>query len=92
MKRIDWLLAGALFAALPASAADLPDPHSQGSVLVMGYCTECHGAPMPTSHTAVEWPQVVARMQNWRITKGVGEIPKKDVEPIIDYLKRHAKP
>ena len=91
MKRIDWLAASALLAALPASAADLPDRHSSGAVLLMGYCTECHGAPMPTSHVAAEWPQVVARMQNWRITKGMGEIPKKDVEPIIDYLKHHAK-
>ena len=92
MKRTDWLAAAAFLAALPAAAADLPEPHSSGAELVMAYCTECHGAPMPASHIAAEWPQVVARMQNWRITKGMGEIPKRDVEPIIDYLKRHAKP
>ena len=92
MKRIDWLAASALLAALPASAADLPDPHSPGAVLLMGYCTECHGAPSPAAHPANEWAQVVARMQNWRITKGMGEIPSKDVLPLVDYLKRHAQP
>ncbi len=92
MKRIDLLLAATLSVALPAGAADLPDPHSQGAALLMGYCSQCHGAPQPSAHVASEWPQVVARMQNWRITKGMGEIPKKDVEPIIDYLKRHARP
>lgn len=91
MKRIDWLLAAVLSAALPAAAADLPDPQSQGAALVTAYCTECHGAPSPAAHPAKEWAQVVARMQNWRITKGMGEIPKKDVEPLIDYLRRHGR-
>ena len=91
---IDWRVAlFVMMMGLPsARAADLPDPKSPGAALVMGYCTECHGVPLPSSHIGAEWAGVVARMQNWRITKGFGEIPKKDLDPLIDYLRRHGRP
>ena len=90
MRRIELLLACVLAAAASVNAADLPDPQSPGATLVISYCSQCHGLPNAASHSAQEWPSVVARMQNWRITKGFGEIPPKDVAPLTDYLKRHA--
>lgn len=71
--------------------AQLPDPDSPGAALVIANCTECHGLPMPSSHPAKEWAGVVRRMQNWRITKGFGEIPDKDLGPLIEYLKNHGR-
>lgn len=84
------LLAGCMPATLFAQI-ELPDQNSPGAALVTGYCTECHGTPSPDAHTAREWPFVVERMQNWRITKGFGPIPKKDIGPLIDYLEKHGR-
>ncbi len=75
----------------PSAQAGLPDQNSKGAALVMGYCTECHGAPNPSAHTSSEWAGVVERMQNWRITKGFGAIPDKDMGPLLDYLKQHGR-
>ncbi len=72
-------------------AATLPEPNSKGAALVTNYCTECHGAPYPSAHPAREWPAVVARMQNWRVTKGFGEIPEKDLAPLVDYLEKNGR-
>jgi cytochrome c5 len=83
------LLAGCTSGETGMQAATLPDPGSPGAVLVMTNCTACHGAPMPSSHPAKEWPAVVARMQNWRVTKGFDAIPGKDVKPLLDYLESH---
>ncbi len=90
---IDWRAACAFaFMAVcsqEASAA-LPDP-DPGAALVAGYCTQCHGAPSPSSHSAREWAGVVDRMQNWRVIKGFGAIPDGDLRPLLDYLKRHGR-
>ncbi|MHB1301170.1 MAG: hypothetical protein ACYCY8_09945 [Burkholderiales bacterium] len=95
---IDWraacvialLMAGCSQKAQVA-AAELPDQGSPGAALVTGYCTECHGAPSPSSHSAKEWAGVVERMQNWRVTKGFGAIPDRDLGPLLDYLKSHGR-
>lgn len=84
------LIAGFMPARLFAQV-ELPDPHSPGAGLVTGYCTECHGVPDPASHPAAEWPAVVERMQNWRITKGFGPIPDKDLAPLVAYLQKHGR-
>jgi cytochrome c5 len=49
---------------LPAgvSAADLPDPDSEGARLEARYCSQCHGIPSPATHSADEWPATVRRM------------------------------
>ena len=82
------LLAGCMPGALHAQ---LPDQNSEGATLVMTYCTECHGAPNPKAHPPGEWQGVVNRMQNWRVTKGFGAIPDKDLAPLVDYLKKHGQ-
>ena len=40
----------------------LPAPDSEGAQLLGRYCSQCHGVPGPGMHTANEWPNVVARM------------------------------
>jgi hypothetical protein len=34
----------------------------QGRKLLIGKCTNCHRAPMPSEHSAVEWPQKLDEM------------------------------
>jgi mono/diheme cytochrome c family protein len=63
--RRDQLLVAAAYIALPPSgitAADLPDPQSQGAQLVGTYCAQCHNLPAPGMHSATDWPSVVRRM------------------------------
>ncbi len=60
----ELLLASALVALPPAgfTAADLPDPESDGAQHVAGYCATCHTLPSPASHSATDWPGVLRRM------------------------------
>lgn len=54
------------------------------------YCGGCHGAPLPGSHVAREWPSIVARMQQRRISARLGPIPPEQLRDIIDYLQANA--
>lgn len=63
--RMDALLLASAKIALPPAgftAADLPEPDSQGAKLVAEYCTECHELPTPGAHSATDWPRVLRRM------------------------------
>ena len=40
----------------------LPEPDSEGAQILGRYCSQCHGVPGPGMHTADEWSNVVARM------------------------------
>ena len=64
LSRSDELLLAAANVALPpgASAADLPDPNSQGAQLLVRYCAQCHPLPTPVAHSATDWPSVSRRM------------------------------
>ena len=56
------------------------------------WCSDCHAPPMPTSHKAQEWPNVVARMQNHRITEGLAKIDDQSLGKLLEYLQNHAQP
>lgn len=65
LDRSDRLLLAAAKVALPpagVSPGDLPDPTSQGALLLMQYCGQCHSLPAPTAHSATDWPSVARRM------------------------------
>jgi mono/diheme cytochrome c family protein len=65
LDRSDQLLLAAAKVALPppgVAAGDLPDPTSQGALLLMQYCAQCHSVPAPTAHSATDWPSVARRM------------------------------
>ena len=44
------------------TAAQLPQPRSQGAQLAQRYCVQCHNLPNPAMHEAARWPSVVERM------------------------------
>ena len=63
--RMDALLLASAKIALPPAgftAADLPEPDSQGAKLVAENCVQCHELPTPGAHSATDWPRVLRRM------------------------------
>ncbi|MDH5315380.1 MAG: hypothetical protein OEW44_02765 [Gemmatimonadota bacterium] len=63
--RMDALLLASARIALPPAgftAADLPEPDSQGARLLVENCTQCHELPTPGAHSATDWPRVLRRM------------------------------
>jgi hypothetical protein len=71
--------------------ADYPDQQSRAFQIFARQCSQCHAPPMPTAHTAMEWPSVMARMQQHRIQRSLAPIMAQDMVVIRDYLIRHAK-
>ena len=79
----------------PARYPDLAQPAAEPFRLA---CSQCHVLPDPQRHTAREWPEVVARMQQnmqW-MNRVVGSQPDPDepqlrVEAIVEFLQRHAR-
>ena len=55
------------------------------------WCADCHVPPLPGSHSPSEWPGVVMRMQNLRVTNGMITIPDKEIDRIITYLQTRPK-
>jgi len=41
---------------------DLPQPESQGAILLQTYCSQCHALPGPGRHTSDEWQVVLDKM------------------------------
>jgi len=65
LNRQDELLLAAANIALPppnVTAADLPEPNSNGAQLVVQYCVQCHNLPTPGMHSATDWPSITRRM------------------------------
>lgn len=93
----DDLLLAATKVALPPTgytAADLPDPESQGAQYVVRFCSRCHAVPSPASHSATDWPVVLRRMwmRMGRIDPAYG-IPVAELGDqlvILDYLTANA--
>jgi cytochrome c5 len=77
----------------------LPEPQSQGALLLARYCSQCHNLPGPGTHTAEEWPAVVERM-NLRMQMMSGpnmmgmmiDSPNEsELQVILRYLQKHAQ-
>lgn len=83
----------------PLDPAQLPDPDSEGALLLQRFCTQCHNLPGPGMHTAEEWPAVVNRMnQRMRMMgrhgmmMGRNEVPShRQSAVILDYLQAYAQ-
>ena len=61
-------------------------------------CGQCHVLPDPQRHTALEWPRVVARMQEnmeWMnrvvASRPVPGEPQLRVDEILAFLEKHAR-
>jgi cytochrome c553 len=84
-------LAGCSGDSTPASSsASAEKSNRNANRTYLHYCSGCHGAPRPGQYTAREWPSIVARMQQRRISARLGPIPPQDLREILDYLQANA--
>jgi cytochrome c5 len=95
-KRLLWLMPLLLVACDSeqqgeSRRAALPDPESEGAQLMKSFCSDCHAPPMPSTHTAKEWPNVVYRMQERRRTKAYPVMDEHEQQMLLSYLKQHSK-
>ena len=89
---VGFLLFAAACSEGPSSTASPDGATTRADVnrAYLQYCGGCHGAPRPGSHTAREWPSIVARMQQRRISARLGPIPPEQLRDIVDYLQANA--
>jgi hypothetical protein len=69
----------------------LPSPESPEARAFQNICTQCHGLPDPTLHTAGEWPAVVERMRTNMRSMGKRVITEEEKKDVISYLTRNAR-
>ncbi|MFQ5344671.1 MAG: hypothetical protein ACE5DZ_01775 [Mariprofundus sp.] len=74
----------------PKQNVDYPEMGSQAFQNYRAQCSECHVPPMTTTHTAAEWPSVIARMQQHRVQRRMAPMPAAAVIAVRDYLVRNA--
>lgn len=60
----------------------------KGYDLVQSYCVQCHQPPHPTQHTAAEWPNVLARMEQYMKQQHRHVPTDSDRKQILDYLDK----
>jgi hypothetical protein len=80
------------------AAAQLPEPATRAAHLLEHYCIQCHKLAGPGQHTASEWPDTVARMQNlMQVASRFGGLlgsvqapTTAELNIIQAYLSRHA--
>lgn len=90
------LLASTKIALPPpgVAAAELPDPNSQGAQLLATYCAQCHALPVPSMHSATDWPGVIRRMwlrMDWLpADMGIAVPSPEERVVLLDYLNQHA--
>lgn len=68
-----------------------PQPSSQGAKLLKRFCSECHAPPFPSTHRAGEWPNIVLRMQQHRVSKVLTPMTKAQIRELTAYLQHNAK-
>lgn len=90
---------GGMMGGMPSAIgpAELPEPNAAGAKLLTQYCTQCHGLPSPTQHSASGWPATVARMNMRMQWMSNGNSPMNIKAPTDDelrtltaYLETHA--
>jgi len=83
------MMGGGMMRQMPIGNHSQPGPE-QGAQLFQRYCGQCHAPPATTAHTAQEWLEVVARMQQHMENQGKAVPDNDQLGEIIDYLQRHA--
>jgi len=63
-----------------------PHKTTQDKLILKKYCSQCHGAPNPDSHTPREWRSVMYRMQTHRQKRGFKKLNNKEFELVLRYL------
>jgi len=73
-----------------APVVTYPEPGSPALANYQNQCSQCHAPPRPTAHTAVEWPSVIARMQQHRMERRMAPMLASKMTMVRDYLQRNA--
>ncbi len=68
----------------------IPSPRTEGALLFVATCIQCHALPDPKQHTAQEWPQVVARMRQNMVTMGKSNPSEATTQAITRFLESAA--
>ena len=68
-----------------------PQPSSPGEKLLRQFCSDCHAPPQPDTHKAVEWPNIVFRMQQHRISKALTPMSEDQSRQLVAYMQKNAK-
>jgi len=74
----------------PKQVVDYPEMDSKAFQNYRALCSECHVPPRTTTHTAAEWPSVIARMQQHRVGRRIAPMAAAEVIAVRDYLVRNA--
>jgi len=69
---------------------DYPAADTAGARLLMSHCAACHVAPLPSAHSAAQWPAVLARMQMRMRSRGYPLLTPEELATLLDYLQAHA--
>jgi hypothetical protein len=67
-----------------------PDQGTPQATLYVEKCGQCHGAPLPSVHSANIWPSVLDRMQGRMKTNHVSPLTRQEMSIILGYLQQHA--
>jgi len=84
------LLLAACGESAPTQVVNYPEPGSPALANFQKQCSACHAPPRPTVHTAVEWPSVIARMQQHRMEHRMAPVQAVQLTMLRDYLIRNA--
>jgi len=67
-----------------------PDQESHAFQVYARNCSGCHVPPLPDAHSAIEWPGIIARMQQHRMESRMPAITPQAELTVRDYLAAHA--
>jgi hypothetical protein len=68
-----------------------PEPDSPQAALYLAKCGQCHGAPMPSAHTANVWPSILDRMQIHIKANNASPVSREEMSIILGYLQQNAQ-
>ena len=70
---------------------DYPDAGSVGEKALQKHCSACHGAPLPSTHSADEWQAVVYRMTQHMMMKSFDPVPGRELDALLAYLRSYGR-
>ena len=76
------------------TADQLPDPRSNGAVLFVTYCSQCHKLPSPRMHSTADWPMRFEKMMDHAMLMAAAspdvKLPDdKEKKEIVSYLEKN---
>ncbi len=91
MSRHHRGMMGGMMGGSPPAVLDAESRKAPGAAAFRQTCSSCHALPAPSTHTAAEWPAVVARMEQHMIALGKAVPPRETLDEIIAFLQDHAR-